>query len=121
MSPESRRRLVAAALALIMAALHGPFAAPASAAPADAASPAPAVSPAKRKAAKAYVDAGLAAQEQRDFDGAVQLYQKAYDLVPHPALLFNMGQAHRLAGRRDDALDMYRRYLAEVPTGDLAD
>jgi tetratricopeptide (TPR) repeat protein len=124
MSPEPRRRLLAAAIALTTAAsiattgVEPAAAAPGTTAAAGAAQPAP--SPAKRKAAKAYVDAGLAAQEQRDFDGAILLYQKAYDLVPHPALLFNMGQAHRLAGRRDDALAMYRRYLAEVSTGDLA-
>jgi iron complex outermembrane receptor protein len=74
----------------------------------------------KKRAAKAYVDAGLAAEEQGDYDGAIALYRKAHDLIPHPVLLFNMGQSHRLAGRRAEALDLYRQYLAAAPRGDLA-
>jgi hypothetical protein len=76
---------------------------------------------ARRSQAKAYVDAGLAAHDRGDYDAAIALYQKAYELVPHPALFFNMGQAHRLAGRSAAAIGMYRRYLAEVSTGQLAD
>jgi tetratricopeptide (TPR) repeat protein len=74
----------------------------------------------KRKAAKAYVDAGLAAEEQGDYEAAIQLYRKAHDLIPHPVVLFNLAQAHRLAGQRAEALDLYRRYLAAKPRGDLA-
>lgn len=74
----------------------------------------------QRKAAKAYVDAGLAAEKQGDYEAAIQLYRKAHDLIPHPVLLFNMAQAHRLAGRRTEALELYRAYLATKPRGDLA-
>jgi tetratricopeptide (TPR) repeat protein len=74
----------------------------------------------QRKAAKAYVDAGLAAEKQGDYEAAIQLYRKAHDLIPHPVLLFNLAQAHRLAGRRAEALELYRSYLAAKPRGDLA-
>jgi iron complex outermembrane receptor protein len=69
------------------------------------------------KLAKQYVDAGLAAQNARDYDTAITLYTKAYELVPHPLLLFNLAQAHRLAGRDDQALPLYEKYLAEEPGG----
>src|SRR5262245_40889355 len=49
-----------------------------------------------RAVAKSYVDAGLAAQSAGDYDTAITFYVKAYDLVPHPTLLFNIAQAHRL-------------------------
>lgn len=74
----------------------------------------------KKKLAKSYVDAGLAAQEAGDFDSAVEFYQKAYDTLPHPVLLFNMAQAHRLAGHKAEALDLYKRYLADDPKGPKA-
>ncbi|HLL23266.1 MAG TPA: hypothetical protein VK427_14110 [Kofleriaceae bacterium] len=73
--------------------------------------------PAKKKIAKEYVDAGLAAQKAKDFDTAINLYAKAHDLIPHPVLLFNIAQAHRLAGREAQALSFYERYVAAEPRG----
>lgn len=71
----------------------------------------------KVKVAKQYVDAGLAAQGSGDYDTAITLYSKAYQLVPHPVLIFNLAQAHRLAGHIDEALTLYAKYLAEDPKG----
>lgn len=71
----------------------------------------------KVKVAKQYVDAGLAAQSTGDYDTAITMYSKAYQLVPHPLLIFNMAQAHRLAGHIDQALTLYARYLEEDPSG----
>jgi tetratricopeptide (TPR) repeat protein len=89
-------------------------------APVPAASAQPTSKKEKEKAAKAYVDAGLAAQERGDHDTAISMYAKAYELVPHPILVFNMAQAHRLAGRTAQALDYYRRYLADAAKGPKA-
>jgi len=81
----------------------------------------PAAPAASAKAtAKQYVADGLAAQGRGDYDAAIALYQKAYDLVPHPALIFDQAQAHRLAGRLAQARALYASYLAQVSTGDLA-
>ncbi len=71
----------------------------------------------KKKLAKQYVDAGLAAQDAGDYDAAIELYEKAYAVIPHPLMLFNIGQAHRLAGRDEEALAAYQRYLDEDPKG----
>jgi len=71
----------------------------------------------KVAAARSYVDAGLHAQKQGDYDTAISLYWKAYALVPHPVLLFDIAQAHRLAGRVEYALTLYRKYLDEDPEG----
>jgi tetratricopeptide (TPR) repeat protein len=71
----------------------------------------------KKQVAKQYVDAGLAAQDSGDYETAITFYLKAYQLVPHPTLLFNMAQAHRLAGHIDQALSLYKRYLSEDPRG----
>jgi tetratricopeptide (TPR) repeat protein len=88
--------------------------------PAARAQPAKPAPGAKKKLAKQYVDSGLAAQDAGDYDTALSLYGKAYELVPHPALLFNMAQVHRLAGRLEAAVDLYGQYLASEPSGPMA-
>jgi tetratricopeptide (TPR) repeat protein len=70
--------------------------------------------------AKQYTSDGIAAAKNGDYDTAVASYEKAYDLVPHPTLLFNQAEAHRLAGRLDKAEALYKRYLDAAPTGPLA-
>jgi hypothetical protein len=67
--------------------------------------------------ARQYVDAGLAAQNSGDYDTAITFYTKAYELIPHPVLLFNLAQAHRLAEREDKAIALYKRYVSEDPNG----
>ncbi len=78
---------------------------------------APALSDADKQAAKRLVDDGLAAMDAKDYDRAIDLYKKAFALVPHPILLFNIAQSHRLAGRPDRALPFYERYLQREPNG----
>jgi tetratricopeptide (TPR) repeat protein len=69
------------------------------------------------KAAKSYVDAGLTAQSIGDYDTAITLYTKAYELVQHPILLFNIAQVYRLAERDDKAAKYYRQFLGTTPVG----
>src|SRR6201994_431726 len=74
----------------------------------------------KKTVAKEYVKAGIAAQKAGDYDTAITMFSKAYQLAPHPVLIFNTAQAHRLAGHKDRALAMYRNYLELAPDGDQA-
>jgi tetratricopeptide (TPR) repeat protein len=48
---------------------------------------------------------------------AIEKFKAAYQLEPAPGLLYNLGQAHRLLGDCEQALVMYRRFLATAPTG----
>jgi tetratricopeptide (TPR) repeat protein len=77
----------------------------------------PLPSSADKQVAKKLVAAGIAAQDAQQYDTAIELYHKAYTLVPHPILLFNIGQAHRLAGRPNQAQRFYERYLKREPNG----
>jgi hypothetical protein len=77
----------------------------------------PATTTDKTEIARQYVEAGLAAQSSGDYDTAITFYTKAYELVPHPVLLYNLAQAHRLAKREDRASALYQRYLSEDPYG----
>lgn len=78
---------------------------------------APVPSAADKTAAKKLVDEGIAAQDAKDYDRAIELYRQAYGIVPHPILLFNIGQCYRLAGRPDHAKTFYERYLERDPKG----
>jgi tetratricopeptide (TPR) repeat protein len=49
------------------------------------------------------------------FQQALELYTKAYERLPKPALLFNIGQCHRLLGHYEQALFFYHGYLREQP------
>jgi hypothetical protein len=48
----------------------------------------------------------------RAFDEAIREYSEAYPLHPDAAILYHLGQAHRLAGHPKEALFFYRMYLA---------
>ena len=55
------------------------------------------------------------------YDKAIQEYMAAYDAKPDPALLYNIAQAHKLAGHAAEAIRFYRVYLMRVrdaPNGD---
>ena len=73
-----------------------------------------------KEQAKRDVSAGIAAQSGGHYDEAIALYKKAYAAIPHPEILFNLGQAYRLKGDAETALDYYRRYLAAEPNGRAA-
>lgn len=85
--------------------------------PSDSLAGPPVADRARMAAAKEYVKAGLAAHTAGDYDAAVKSFAKAYERVPHDILLFNIAQAHRLAGHLDEAIDFYTRYLAAEPKG----
>ena len=51
------------------------------------------------------------------FEAAARHYEEAYHLVQDPALLFNLGQAHRKAGAMAPALEAYRSFLRTSPPG----
>lgn len=74
----------------------------------------------QRAEAEQLTDEAIAAQEAQDYDTAIELYKKAYQRVPHPVLLFNIGQTNRLAGNLVEAELFYRRYLERDPEGPYA-
>jgi tetratricopeptide (TPR) repeat protein len=75
----------------------------------------PALAGPKEEAARAEVAAGTAAYNLGYYDDAARHYEEAYRQVPDPALLFNVGQAYRLAGKPDRAITAYRSYLRTSP------
>jgi len=66
--------------------------------------------------ARKLADRGRELHQRGDYARAVAAFKEAYVLAPSPGLLFNLAQAYRLQGQCDDAVDMYRRYLAAAPS-----
>ena len=65
--------------------------------------------------AKRHFAQGTKAYELGAYDEAISEYAIAYRLKDDAAILFNLGQANRLAGHSNEALRLYRMYLLKVP------
>jgi tetratricopeptide (TPR) repeat protein len=65
--------------------------------------------------ARALHDRGLEHYAAGRYTEAIDSYRRAYERVPAPGILFNLAQAHRLAGHCDRALELYEQYVRERP------
>jgi len=86
--------------------------------PAAVAQPSPSPSPAARERAKKYFDKGQKLYSLGKFDDALVQYEKAYEEVELPELLFNIAQCHRNLKHYDLAIFSFRKYLREKPAAD---
>jgi tetratricopeptide (TPR) repeat protein len=77
--------------------------------------------PAAVERAKTHFNHAKAYQASGEFARAADEYKAAYELDPHPEMLFNVGQAFMLAGAKREALDYFKRYLDDQPDGSGAD
>lgn len=64
-------------------------------------------------AADEHFKRGLELAKASEYDAAVEQFQRAHALSPHFAVLYNLGQAHVLAGRPVEAASILKRYLEE--------
>jgi tetratricopeptide (TPR) repeat protein len=65
--------------------------------------------------ARAHVATADTAFKLGHFDDALAEYEKAYELFPAPALLFNLGQCHRNLRHWERAVFFFEGYLRERP------
>jgi hypothetical protein len=66
-------------------------------------------------AAREHYHRGTKLYDVRKYKEAAKEYEEAYEAKDDPALLFNIGQAHRLAGDYDEAIAAYLAFLRRVP------
>lgn len=71
--------------------------------------------------AHAHYKQGKAFLDAKVYDKAIEEFEVAYKLAPFPELLFNEGQAYRLANQPDKAITAYQEFLTSSPDGQLAD
>jgi tetratricopeptide (TPR) repeat protein len=65
--------------------------------------------------ARRHYRSGSSAYELGQFDEAIREYTAAYKLKSDPAILYNLGQANRLANHPSEALHFYKMYLSKEP------
>jgi hypothetical protein len=70
-----------------------------------------------RQAANALVTKAIARAEAGDHDGAIELYRQAYNIVPDPALLTNIGAQLAQNGKAEEALHFFCMYIELAPGG----
>jgi tetratricopeptide (TPR) repeat protein len=73
------------------------------------------------EAARLHYEKATAAYALGNFSEAASSYERAFELKPDPALLFNAAQAHRRGGNRPRAMQLYRSYLQVFPRADNRD
>jgi outer membrane receptor protein involved in Fe transport len=61
---------------------------------------------------------GMALVAEGQYDEGITHLEQAYDILPHPNVLYNIALAHMYAGRADAALYYFERYKETAPTGD---
>jgi tetratricopeptide (TPR) repeat protein len=71
--------------------------------------------------AKKHFNAGESFYRQSLYKEAIVEFQKAYQLVPHGVLLFNIAQCYEKDGDVPAALRAYKEYLRAVPNADDKD
>lgn len=54
------------------------------------------------------------------FEEAVELLEAAHTLFPEPTVLYNLARSREALGQDEEAIDAYRRYLAQRPDADNA-
>ncbi len=67
------------------------------------------------EAAKQHYEKATAAYALGNFTEAALSYERAFELKPDPALLYNAAQAHRRSGNRQRAMELYRSFLQVFP------
>lgn len=78
------------------------------------------MSPAQTKALRQHADQGSKAFAAGRYQEAINAFEAAYALRPDPVLVFNIANAFRKAGKLDDAIVAYERFLGMSPKKELA-
>lgn len=66
-----------------------------------------------RARAREHFTQGVALFEARDFQGALEQFQEAYRIAPHPSVRVNMANCYEALGRPLEALHHFEGFLAE--------
>ncbi len=67
-----------------------------------------------RDEARAAFQSGVEAFEARRFDEALESFQNAYRIAPHPSVRVNMANCYESLGRPVEAIDHFQRFLIEA-------
>ncbi len=71
-----------------------------------------------RETARIHFQAAQAAEKRGDWTTAIDEYERAYKLAPHPSVLFNLAEDHEKLSRFHKASELLRQYLRDSPNAD---
>ena len=69
----------------------------------------------QKKELASSLDKGKAAYDAGQFEKSLDHYRRAYDIFPHPDMLYRIGLCFERLGEDQEAVRHYRRFLAAVP------
>jgi iron complex outermembrane receptor protein len=69
----------------------------------------------ERSEARRHFERGMAYIEKRDYDRGIAELERAYQILPHPSVRYNIARAHADAGNLEAAVKSYRMYLEKDP------
>ncbi len=69
----------------------------------------------ERTEARAHFKRGMGAIADGHYDAGIEELKKAYDILPHPNVLYNIARAYVDVGDLENAVTYYRRYLEGNP------
>jgi tetratricopeptide (TPR) repeat protein len=69
-----------------------------------------------RSEARGHFKIGMSAIADGRYDQGIRELQRAYQILPHPNVLFNIARAYAESGDVPDALTFYQRYLESSPS-----
>ena len=75
--------------------------------------------PAQKQQFGDWMKQAIAKSQAGDHAGAIEIYQKAYALIPLPTVLSNIGAEYQLATKPVEALKYFCMYLEKDPAGPL--
>lgn len=76
--------------------------------------------PAQKQQFGDWMKQAIAKSQAGDHAGAIEIYQRAYALIPLPTVLSNIGAEYQLATKPVEALKYFCMYLEKDPAGPLA-
>ncbi|MBX3206282.1 MAG: TonB-dependent receptor [Labilithrix sp.] len=68
-----------------------------------------------RTEARAHFKKGMEAISAGKYDDGISELEKAYEILPHPNVLYNIARAHAEAGNLDKAVETFKKYLETNP------
>jgi hypothetical protein len=75
----------------------------------------PSADESRDREARSLFEAGRTAFEQGRYENAFDYFQRAYELSPRPAFLYNIGSAADRLRRDEEALEAFEEYLRRAP------
>ncbi len=105
---------IALLLALLPGLLLGTTATSADAAPRARKRPAAPRTPVQKEADR-HFKSGVALFKEAKYAEALAEFERAYEIAPHPLVLYNIAGCHRELSRYSEAVTYYRRFLADGP------